>query len=144
LPERPPLVERALALGGERACSDELGRLLHVLAGMRGRLRVAELAGDPVAAAWIVSALDPSVPFVTTAPAAGLFREDPNVRAVDPGAVAGEAPFDLVYGSAKVGLLAPRGLLVVPDEARLGFPELETARVAVRPGEALILAVRSR
>ena len=66
----PPLVERALALseraGFTRSCSPEAGRLLQVLAGQRGRTRVAEIGtGCGVGSAWILSALDPHVPFVT-------------------------------------------------------------------------------
>ena len=66
----PPLVQRALALerelGFERSCIREVGLLLHVLAAQRGRTRVGELGtGCGVGAAWIVSALQPSVPFLT-------------------------------------------------------------------------------
>ena len=66
----PPLVERALALseraGFTKSCSPEAGRLLQVLAGQRGRTRVAEIGtGCGVGSAWILSALDPDVPFVT-------------------------------------------------------------------------------
>ena len=66
----PPLVTRARELerelGFERSSIPEVGRLLHVLAGQRGRTRVGELGtGCGVGAAWIVSALPPTVPFVT-------------------------------------------------------------------------------
>jgi predicted O-methyltransferase YrrM len=66
----PPLVERAAALaatlGFENACTPETGRLLHLFAGMRGRERVGETGtGVGYGAAWIVSALGPSVPFFT-------------------------------------------------------------------------------
>lgn len=138
----PPLVERALALAAEhrfeRSCAPEIGRLLQVLAGSRGRGRVAEIgAGTGVGAAWIVSALAPEVPFFTTeldaaraSAVADLFADDPNVRVL-----AGdwrellprEAPFDLVFfdaakhlrpredGELVVGLLAPGGLAVLDD-----------------------------
>ena len=139
--EPPPLVRRALALaeslGFEHSSSPETGRLLHVLAGMRGRLSVAETGtGAGVGAAWIVSALDPSVPFVTVereerlaASVSELFADDENVRVV-----AGEwrdvlpehAPFDLLFhdgskrrpdldGEETLALLAPRGLIVMDD-----------------------------
>src|SRR2546423_14681427 len=87
----PPLVERALEiegrLGFERSCIREVGLLLHVLAAQRGRTRVGELGtGCGVGAAWIVSALPPSVPFVTVeldevraGAAAELFAADENV-----------------------------------------------------------------
>lgn len=151
--ERPPLVERALALGFERACSDETGRLLHVLAGTRGRLRVAAISAGTVGAAWIVSALDPSVPFFTTEADAELFRDDENVYVLERETLAREAPFDLVFLAAGsdpaqvLGLLAPRGLVVVAPPGSTswaGHPELAAAEVAVGPGEAVILAVRSR
>jgi predicted O-methyltransferase YrrM len=139
--ETPPSVlraqELARTLGFTRSCSDETGRLLHVLAGERGRRRVAELGtGAGVGAAWIVSALDPAATFVSVevdagraAAAGALFRDDEHVRVL-----AGdwhellplEAPFDLVFldagksrpeldGEQVVALLAPRGLVVMDD-----------------------------
>ena len=70
MPELPPLVGRALALerslGFEHSSIAEVGRLLHVLAAQRGRVRVGEIGtGAGVGAAWLVSALPPHVPFVT-------------------------------------------------------------------------------
>jgi predicted O-methyltransferase YrrM len=138
----PPLVERALALteelGFERSCTEEVGRLLHVLASSRGRDRVAEIGtGTGVGAAWIVSALPPQTPFFTAeldaaraTAAAELFAGDPNVHVL-----AGDwrellpphAPFDLVFfdaakqarpqedGELVVGLLAPGGIAVLDD-----------------------------
>ena len=87
----PPLVKRALALerelGFERSSIREVGLLLHVLAAQRGRTRVGELGtGCGIGAAWIVSALPPTIPFVTVEldetrarAAAGLFAGDQNV-----------------------------------------------------------------
>jgi predicted O-methyltransferase YrrM len=154
LPARPPLVERALELGFERRCSDETGRLLHVLAGTRGRLRVAEIGSGGLAAAWIVSALDPAVPFFTAdREAAELFQGDSNVHVL-PGewreTLPPEAPFDLVYLADEaapeevLGLLAPRGLVVARGRAGLDHPALAAAEIAVGPGEAVLLAVRTR
>jgi len=152
----PPLVHRALVLaerlGFERSCEPEVGRLLHVLAAARGRARVAEIgAGAGVGAAWIVSALPPGVPFVTTeldetraAAVAELFRDDPNVHVL-----AGDwretlpphAPFDLVFLDAAkqvspfedaervVGLLAP-GALVLLDDLTPGRPGPDLVREA--------------
>lgn len=179
---QPPLVERAQelarALGFGHGCSDATGRLLHVLAGTRGRQRVAEIgSGAGVGAAWIVSALDPAVPFFTAeldeglAAAVGeLFRDDPNVHVLAGDwheTLPREAPFDLVFldaakqrpdldGEQALGLLAPRGLVVLDDltpgrrdadpvrEFWLGHPDLEAAEVRVSAREAVILAVRSR
>jgi len=132
-------VQRALALahelGFERSCTDEVGALLHVLAGQAGRRRVGEIGtGCGVAAAWIVSALDPAVPFVTVeseperaAAAARLFQADENVRVLTGDwrqATAGEGPFDLLFVDAHgakddvdavLRLLAPRGTAVLDD-----------------------------
>jgi predicted O-methyltransferase YrrM len=134
----PPLVERALALaerlGFERSCSEEAGRLLHVLAAQRGRTRVAEIGtGCGVGSAWILAGLPPGVPFVTVevddqraVAAAGLLAQDPSARVLHGDwreLLEREAPFDLLFadgGRAKeheelVGLLAPGGTLVLDD-----------------------------
>jgi predicted O-methyltransferase YrrM len=132
-------VQRAQALahelGFEKSCTDEVGALLHVLAGQAGRRRAGEIGtGCGVAAAWIVSALDPAVPFVTVeseprlaAAAAGLFEADENVHVVAGdwrGALADEGPFDLLFvdahdakddAEAVLRLLAPRGTAVLDD-----------------------------
>ena len=111
----PPLVERALALterlGFEKSCLPEVGRLLHVLAGSRGRERVAEIGtGAGVGAAWIVSALPPQTPFFTAeldparaAAARELFAADENVRVLEGDwreLLPREAPFDFVFYDA--------------------------------------------
>lgn len=134
----PPLVERALALAErlafERSCSIETGRLLHVLAGQRGRSRIAEIGtGCGVGAAWILSALPPDAAFVTVeldaeraALTAELFAGDAHARVVHGDwreVLAGEAPFDLLFadgGKAKAhaelaGLLTFGGTLVLDD-----------------------------
>lgn len=137
--ETPPLVARALALaqelGFDWSCSPEVGRLLHVLAGARGRERVGEIGtGCGVGAAWMVSALAPAVPFVTAEKDAALAEASASVFADDPNArvlhgdwrelLSVEAPFDLLFvdgGKAKeagpevVSLLAPRGIAVLDD-----------------------------
>ena len=138
----PPLVARARAradeLGFERSSEPEVGRLLHLLAAQRGRTRVGEIGtGTGVGAAWIVSALAPSVPFVTVeldreraAAVVELFAEDPNVRVLEGDwheLMPAEAPFDLLFydgggkqrpdvdGEQVVGLLAPGGTIVMDD-----------------------------
>ena len=137
----PPLVERAAALAAELAfgssCSPDTGRLLHVLAGMRGRERVGETGtGVGYGAAWIVSALDPAVPFFTAeldaeraAAAAELFRDDEHVCVLAGDwhdVLAPHAPFDLLFhdgskrepqqdGEETLRLLAPRGVIVMDD-----------------------------
>ena len=134
----PPLVERALALservGFTKSCSPETGRLLQVLAGQRGRTRVAEIGtGCGVGSAWILSALDPEVPFVTVeldadraAEAARLLADDANATVLHgdwQNVLPPEAPFDLLFadgGRSKhheelLGLLAPGGTLFMDD-----------------------------
>jgi predicted O-methyltransferase YrrM len=137
----PPLVDRAARLAADlgfvHSCTPETGRLLHLLAAMRGRTRVAETGtGVGYGAAWIVSALEPAVPFFTVesddaraAAAAELFSQDENVHVL-----AGDwhdvlpehAPFDLLFhdgskrrpdldGEETLRLLAPRGLVVFDD-----------------------------
>jgi predicted O-methyltransferase YrrM len=165
----------ASRLGFTASCLPEVGRLLHVLAGERGRARVGEIGtGAGVGAAWIVSALDPAVQFLTCEPdprlaaaAADLFRDDPNVRVLHGGwkdALVPEAPFDLLFvdgGGAKadpavVGMLAPQATAVVddltpgrpgPDPVRelwLGHPDLAAVEILTTPSTAAIVAVRSR
>jgi predicted O-methyltransferase YrrM len=137
-------------LGFQRSCSQEVGRLLHVLAAGRGRMRVAEIGtGTGVGAAWIVSALPPDVPFLTAeldekraAAAADLFREDEHVRVLQGDwreTLPPEAPFDLVFfdaakqlrpredGELVVGLLAPGGLAVL-DDLTFGRPGPDPVR----------------
>jgi predicted O-methyltransferase YrrM len=138
----PPLVARAHELehelGFEHSSIPEVGQLLHVLAGQRGRTRVGELGtGCGVGAAWIVSALPPAVPFVTVeldevrAHAAGvLFAEDANVEVLHGDwheLMPQKAPFDLLFydgggkqrpeidGQDVVGLLAPGAAIVMDD-----------------------------
>ncbi|MDX6490271.1 MAG: hypothetical protein QOD43_516 [Gaiellaceae bacterium] len=136
MPETPPLVERALPF--ERSCIPEVGRLLHVLAGQRGRARVGEIGtGTGVGAAWMVSALPPGVPFVTVeldadraAAASRLFADDENATVLHGDwheLMPPQAPFDLLFydgggkqhpevdGDAVIRLLAPGGTVVLDD-----------------------------
>jgi predicted O-methyltransferase YrrM len=137
--ETPPLVRRALALaeaeGFEKSCKPEDGALLHVLAARRGIVRAAEIGtGAGVGAAWIVSGLQPQVPFFTAeldpdlaARSEELFAGDPNVVVLAGpwrASLPVEAPFDLLFVDAHdakddveavVGLLAPGGTAVLDD-----------------------------
>ena len=178
----PPLVARAVALAARRgfthSCSPETGRLLHVLAGERGRRRVGETGtGAGVGTAWMASALDPTVPLFTAevdaglaGAAGGLFAEDPSVHVLHGDwhdVLPEHAPFDLLFhdgskrrpdldGEETLGLLAPRGVVVLDDltpgrsgpdlvrEFWLGHPELAATELRVSEREAVILAVRTR
>ena len=137
--ETPPLVLRALALaaaeGFEKSCGPEHGALLHVLAARRGIARAGEIGtGAGVGAAWIVSGLQPRVPFFTAeldpdlaARASELFADDPNVVVLAGpwrASLPAEAPFDLLFVDAHdakddveavLGLLAPGGTAVLDD-----------------------------
>jgi len=170
----PPLVERALALsaraGFTKSCSLETGRLLQVLAGQRGRTRVAEIGtGCGVGSAWILSALDPEISFVTVeldaaraADAAELLVADTNATVLYGDwqeVLPGEAPFDLLFadgGRSKyheelLGLVAPGGTLFLDDltpgydgrdpvrELWLGHPRLLAAELQISPREAVIV-----
>ena len=149
----PPLVQGALALerelGFERSCIREVGLLLHVLAAQRGRTRVGELGtGCGVGAAWIVSALPPTVPFVTVEldetrarAAAELFSDDENVTVLHGdwhALMPPEAPFDLLFldsgkqhpevdGEDVIGLLSP-GATIVMDDLTPGRPGPDLVR----------------
>lgn len=134
----PSLADEALALARrlqfENSCTAETGRLLQVLAGQRGRLRVAEIgSGCGFGSAWILSALDPGVAFVTVEPdderaaAVGeLLAGDENARVLHgdwADVLPPEAPFDLLFadgGKCKedaglLDLLAPGGTIVLDD-----------------------------
>jgi predicted O-methyltransferase YrrM len=176
--EPPPLVRRAHALAEEigftKSCRDEDGALLHVLAAARGTGRVGEIGtGAGVGAAWIASALPPGVPLVTAeadhglaTAVARLFDGDPDVRVLAGPwreTLPAEAPFDLLFVDANdakddveatLGLLAPRGIVVLDDftpdwpgpdlrrAAWLGHRELVGVEVLTTPASATIVAVR--
>ena len=148
----PPLVQRALALaersGFEKSCSHEAGRLLQVLAGQRGRTRVAEIGtGCGVGSAWILSALPPETPFLTVeldperaAASAELLADDEHARVLQGDWVdvlPAEAPFDLLFADgggqatktnpALIDLLAPGGTLVL-DNLTPGRPGPDSVR----------------
>jgi hypothetical protein len=129
---KPPLVERAEADG--LVWPPELGALAHVLAGERGRGRVATTI--PAAAPWIASALPPGVPLFV---GGDLPVDDPDVRACD--SLADEAPFDLLVtddGDVE-GLLMPGGLALV-----VGAAPAAGGLVTARIGDGLMLAVHIR
>jgi predicted O-methyltransferase YrrM len=179
--QTPPLVlraqELARSLGFTHSCTDETGRLLHVLAGMRGLSRVGETGtGVGVGAAWIVSALSPETTFVTAEldaeradAAARLFEHDENVQVVNGDwrdVLGRHAPFDLLFhdgskrrpdvdGEETLGVLAPRGVIVMDDltpgrtgldpvrDFWLGHERLAAVELPVSPREAVIVAVRT-
>ena len=154
----PPLVRRAYALAAKAegwpglfsgrpetsglpvtsfrdSCIPEVGHLLHVLAASIRDGIVGEIGtGYGIGAAWIVSALRTTVPFVTveTEPlrartAQTLFLEHPNVSVItgDWHEVLSYAPFSLLFvdvseakerqAQAVVDALASGGLAVLDD-----------------------------
>jgi predicted O-methyltransferase YrrM len=131
---------------------------------------VAEIGtGCGVGAAWLLSALDPEVPFVTVeldekraAAAAELLAGDGNASVLQGDwreLLPGEAPFDLLFadgGRSKyheelAGLLAPGGTLLLDDltpgyegsdpvrELWLGHPRLLGVELRISPREAVIV-----
>lgn len=131
--DKPPLVERAEAQG--LVCPSELGALAHVLAGERGRARVATTI--PALAPWIAAALQPAVPLFVVG--ADPLPDDPDVHPVE--ALDAEAPFDLlaVDGGELAGLLVPGGLAIVAGSA-----PREAGIASAKVGNGLALAVRLR
>jgi predicted O-methyltransferase YrrM len=142
-PSLPPLVRWALAgaeaIGFEQSCSQEMGRLLHVLAAQVRSGRIGELGtGSGVGAAWMASALEPDAELVTVEHddrlahrAAQLFGDLSNVTVVagDWSELAARAPFELVFCDtvvpkleavdATIELLAPGAIVVLDDYAGL-------------------------
>jgi predicted O-methyltransferase YrrM len=133
-------------------------------------MRVAEIGtGCGVGSAWILSALDPEVPFVTVEVDEQRARQVAELLAGDENAavvhgdwrevLSREAPFDLLFadgGKAKaheeiLELLAPGGTLFLddltpgyegPDPIRklwLGHPRLLAAELQVSPQEVVIV-----
>jgi len=127
-------VRASRTVGFEKACLPEVGRLLHVLAGMRRGIRIGESGtACGVGAAWIATAMDPGSTLVTVeldperaAIASRLLASAPGVSVLqgDWSLLQAHGPFDLLFidgGPAKteceviLSLLAPRGLVVLDD-----------------------------
>jgi len=137
--EIPPLVQEAKALTRrmrfELSCADEVGRLLHLLAGQVRDGTVGEIGtGCGEGAAWMISALTPGVRFITIDADAGraaacraMFTRYPNVRVMhaDWHEILRHGPFDLLFpdgGGAKqnepevvLRALRPGGVVVLDD-----------------------------
>ncbi len=132
----PPLVAAARRLaaasGFEASSIDEVGRLLHVLAGHVPGDRVAEVGtGYGVGTAWLASGLAPDARLWTievdgerAAAARELLADDPRVSVLD-GDWRGVLEF------------APFGLLFA--DARPAKEDPETLLRAVRPGGLVVL-----
>ncbi len=131
---------RALAIARQEqfahSCTNETGRLLHVLASAQRIGKVAEIGTGcgGVGAAWVVSGLSPAIPFYTVevderwaAAAASLFAAHANVRVMqgDWRALLADGPFDLLFldgGHVKeeptddlLAAIAPGGVVVLDD-----------------------------
>ena len=137
--EIPPLVQEAKALTRqmrfELSCADEVGRLLHLLAGSIRAGTIAEVGtGCGVGSAWMISALTPGVRFITIDADAGraaacraMFTRYQRVRVMhaDWHEILQHGPFDMLFpdgGGAKqnepeavLQALRPGGLVVLDD-----------------------------
>ena len=137
----PPLVAQAyavaLALGFDRSCSEETGRLLRTLAASKPGGRVLELGtGLGAGAAWLLAGMDASARLLTVehdperaAQAAELLRTDERarVRAGDWTDALSDGPFDFIFSDCApakqetahldrlVDALNPGSLLVVDN-----------------------------
>lgn len=135
--ENPPLVQEAKALTRqmrfELSCADEVGRLLHVLAGSIKEGTIGEIGtGCGVGSAWMINALDPGVRFITidadagrTAACRAMFARYPNVRVLhaDWHEMLQYGPFDMLF----------------PDGGGAKQNEPETVLQALRPGGVAVL-----
>jgi predicted O-methyltransferase YrrM len=132
-------VALAMQLAEERgfdlSCTPEVGRLLHLLAGHQRSGVVGEMGtGCGVGAAWMATALQPDVTFVTieqdperAAAAATLLRDIPKVRVIrgDWREILPYGPFGLLFVDAAepkrerpgeaIEALAPGGMIVLDD-----------------------------
>jgi len=137
--EIPALVQQAKALTRrmrfELSCADEVGRLLHVLAGQLQAGTVGEIgSGCGEGSAWMISALAPSVRFVTVEAnderaeaCRAMFAAYANARVLhaDWHEILRHGPFDLLFpdgGGAKqnepevvLRALRPGGVAVLDD-----------------------------
>jgi predicted O-methyltransferase YrrM len=137
--EIPALVQQAKTLTRrmrfQLSCADEVGRLLHVLAGQVTTGTVGEIGtGCGEGSAWMISALAPSVRFITVEASQEraeacrtMFADYPNVRVLyaDWHEILRHGPFDLLFpdgGGAKqyepevvLGALRPGGVAVLDD-----------------------------
>jgi len=137
--EIPPLVREARALTErmrfELSCADEVGRLLHVLAGQVEEGTIAEIGtGCGEGSAWMISALAPAATFITVdanreraEACRAMFAQYPNVRVLhaDWHEILQYGPFDLLFpdgGGAKqnepeavLSALRPGGVVVLDD-----------------------------
>jgi predicted O-methyltransferase YrrM len=137
--DRPPLVQKALslanALGFDRSCEDDVGRLLRTLAATVGLgAIVGEIGtGFGVGTAWILGALPGGARLVTVEndparadAARALFagRDDVDVIFGDWREIVPHGPFDLLFADAKpakddpdtlLDALKPRGIVVLDD-----------------------------
>jgi predicted O-methyltransferase YrrM len=135
----PPLVSQALGLaadrGFERSCTEEVGRLLHLLAGHQRTGIIGEIGtGYGVGAAWMATALQPGVSLVTVeadeeaaAQACELLHAMPAARVLhaDWRAILVHGPFTLLFVDASelkrghpdelIEALQPGGIIVLDD-----------------------------
>ncbi|HEY8862789.1 MAG TPA: class I SAM-dependent methyltransferase [Candidatus Dormibacteraeota bacterium] len=145
----PPRVWKAVELTRSRrfplACTPEVGRLLHLCAGLRGIEKACELGtACGVGAAWIESGLQPGASLVTVeldperaADAKALFSDTGSVEVLsgDWSLARDRAPFDLLFSDGgpkrapgdpeKLAPLVRSGALVVLDDYTPGHSDNE-------------------
>ncbi len=160
-PALPPLVRRAVELSGA-APSDELGRLLQILAASRPGATLGQVGTRTgVALAWIASGASPDSRVVSIEAdparargAASVFADQSGVEilAGDWPALLEHAPFGLLHVDAPAALdplveaLAPGGLIVVEGEADrsswLGRSDLAATAIEFRTGVSALVGAR--
>lgn len=127
--------EAAARLDFTGSCTDDVGRLLALLAGQYQSGTIAEIGtGCGVGTAWLASALQPGVSLLTVendtgcaTSASTLFAAHPNVRVLhsDWRAILDRGPFSMLfpdvseakneYTDALIDTLRPGGLVVLDD-----------------------------
>lgn len=161
----PPRVWRAVEEtrrdGFELACVPEVGRLLQLLAGVRGVERICELGtAYGVGAAWIETGMRPTATLLTVeldaaraARARGLFAGNPAIEVVegDWSLALGRGQFDLLFsdGGPKrnpgdpeklLPLVRPGGMVVL-DDYTPGFGEDASRRMWLENPEYIAVEV---
>lgn len=133
----PALVREAKALAEaarfQHPCSDNVGRLLHVLAASVREGVVAEIGtGYGVGASWIASALDPAVQFYTV-------EIDPQRAEAARRVLASHQNVHVIQGDWHEILEYGPFAMLFPDGGQAKMKEPQTVIGSVRPGGVIVL-----